>query len=304
MAVSELTLSLGGAWLAAQGHADSRSAALATLELGFGAILPAPSARLFPWGDLVSRCEDLPLSVSAIRVDPPFESVEGSLASSRGDEVLAVRARVERAASLGRRLGVNVLILEAPRVLSREGTAGRALEFETALAEGQEPDPELRELADAHLDQRRDACLERTCRNLHTLLAEFPEFRFCLTESADLGALGRARDLEAILDDLARSARLSYWHRPAPCWWRAASGGTEVGAVLELLARHLEGMDVADYGEHGTRSVPGSGRVDYGLLAPYMRLTSKRLPLALEPSPSCRPAEIRQGRAFLEQFGV
>ena len=299
MLVPHRSLALGGAWLAAQAFPDARRAALAALELGYGAILPAPSARLFPWQDLREATEDLPLSIPAIRVDPPFEAAPGSLASSRADEVLAVRSRVERAAQLARHLGLRRLILEVPQlVLSRE--AGP----ETSLEALSEPDPEAWPAIEALLSVQRDAALDRSCRNLHRLLHEFPDFEFCLSETADLASLSRASDLAAIFEDLAGEGRLAYWQRSSLAWYWAKMGDVGVGERLEMLSKYLVGMDLEDYAEHGARSVPGSGPVDYALLAPYMKGLQRRLPLCLEPDPACRAGDVRQGRAFLGNFGL
>lgn len=304
MANTDGTLVLGGAWLASQGIASCRRAALLALELGFSGVLPAPTARRFPWHELRTETEDLPFSMPAIRVARPFEDAgQASLASSRADDVLAVRERVERAAVLGRAIGVNVLVLEAPPLGLKLAQEERD-EIATALSVGRAPDPELRTRAMAAIEGRRDAGLEHACRNLHALLRQHPDFRFCLTESSDLGSLSGLDALEAILDDLASTRRLAYWHRASVVAWHGRSGGPEHGAVLECLSKYLRGMDLEDYGEHGPRSVPGSGLVDYGVLQPYSGRASERLACCLEPDPACRPDELRHGRALLEKFDL
>lgn len=301
MAKTQGQLALGGAWAVKQGVQDVRAAALFALELGFGGLVPAPSGRLFPWDAFPGAVEDLPVEVPAIRVDSPVEGADGSLASSRADEVLVVRSRVARAAQLGARIGCSTLVLEVPTV-RLDGEHAQA--FEVALAEGRDPKPELFGFARSQLAAMRDSLLERSCRNLHALLREFPDFRIALTESAQLGSMSAAADLEAMLEDLSGVGRLAYWHRPAVAAWRAASGGIELGTRLEILDKYLAGMDLDDFGELGPRAVAGSGLVDYSLLAPYFRSSSRVLPLCFEPDHAVRSGEVRQGRAFLGKFGL
>lgn len=301
MAKALSQLGLGGAWAVRQGCADARALAILALDLGFGALVPAPGPRRFGWDALRATTEDLPIDAQAIRVDPPAEVPDGSLASARADDVLSVRSRIERAAALGAAISCNVLILELPLLpLSGEDAA----RFELALPEGRDPDAELFSAACARMDAQRDAALERCCRNLHGILRELPDFRIALTESANLVSLSRSSDVEAILDDLAGLGRLGYWHRPSVATWHARAGGVEHGARLEAMSKYLLGMDLGDFGDRGPRSVPGSGIVDYALIAPYMRTLGNALPLCLEPEPSVRSDEVRQGRAFLGKFGL
>ncbi|MCB9917509.1 MAG: hypothetical protein H6832_03810 [Planctomycetes bacterium] len=303
MALPLGTLALGGGWLALHTPDSCRSAALRALDLGFDALVPAPTAKRFPWQTLRAEIEDLPIGVPAIRVDPPFETKSGSLASSRADDVLAARARFERAAELAARLGVATLIFEAPSLGLPLSSETRE-ELEAALTVGREPDTELFERAAAAVEARRDAGLEHACRHLHGLLRQFPDLHVCLTESPDLGSLSGFTAIEAMLDDLAGLRRLHYWHQAAIVSWQAASGGPATGHVLENLSKYLRGMDLADYGEHGYRSVPGSGLVDYRLLAPYTGPAGSRHSCCLELDPACRVDEVKQGRAFLGKFGL
>lgn len=291
-------VALGGTWLAAQGPKQARALCVQCLELGYGGIVPAPGTRPIDWPAFARPLEDLPLTIPAVRVMPLFEQPRGSLASSRADDVLAVRARVLEAARLAEALKTPLMLLDAPIVpLSGELSPG------TDLAAAKDLDEGVYASLRARLRAARDGYLDRICRNLHRLCGDLPGFRLCLTESSELRSASELEDLAEILADL-RGFRIGYWHRAAVCARRAALGGPVHGDVLENLSKYLSGSDLSDYGPSSLQLPPGAGGVDYGLVAPYTRALQTRLPTVVELDPACREEEVRQGRAFLGKLGL
>ena len=49
---------------------------------------------------------------------------------------------------------------------------------------------------------------------------------------------------------------------------------------------------------------PGTGTVDFGLLAPYMRGLQIQRPGVLELGPAARSEEVVQARGYLERYGL
>lgn len=269
------------------------------LELGYDGIVPAPSGRRVPWEDLPAVIEDLPIRIPAVRADGLFATPDGSLASSRDDEVLAARARIERGAAVARQVGAPYLIVEAPRVaLTGEPMAG------TDLRDGGDGwDEERLSVLCDRLTACRGRYLDRACRALHGVASAIAPVRLALTESPDLCSASQARDLQEVMDDL-RGLAVAYWHRPAVVALRASLGGEGSGETLEMLSKYLGGTDLSDYSGRGLQAVPGSGGVDYAEVAPYMRSLHSGLPTVVDYDPACRDGDLRQGRAFLETFGL
>ncbi len=264
---------LGGTWASVRLGREPFELLTRILDLGFAGLVPAPGLKPVDWRRLAPHLDDLPFQVPAIRVDSPVEPAREGLGSpGEGDWERYVR-RVRRAAALGVSLGSSLLILEAPRPPAGDPPEGPA----------------------------RDRLLELACRHLHELARALPEHELALTEAP--GALCDPAALEAILSDLSRYG-IGYWHNPAEVGLRARGGGPAPGECLEILRKFLRGSDLSDFDDKGARALPGTGGVDYGLLAPYMRGLRFQLPTVLEPDPEASEADLGQARSFLEKHGL
>jgi hypothetical protein len=289
-------LAIGASYLASLGHAELEGSFVAALELGFDGVLPCPLPKPLAWAEAPGLLDRLPLGIPAIRVESPFELLRGTLASSSPDDIELVHARVARAAELGRRLDCRTLILEAPVLPGTEDDA-------VSYADRVEPGPEQRVAVEQQVLRERERHLEHACRNLHELAGRFAEFQICITESARLASLSGPEDLRTLLDELPRQP-CGYWHRAAVAARRESLGGAEAGESLEMLSKYLRGMGLEDGGATGVQELPGSGRVDYGMLTPYLRRDSGDLPAGLELEPGLPPAALPRATSFLEKFGL
>ncbi len=266
-------VSLGGAWASVHVGAGIRDMLKSCLDHGFTGIVPAPALRPLDWRGVAAELRDLPFEIPAIRVEDPRNPENEGLGSAVEGDWERFVARVEAAAALGRRLDCSLLILEAPR--------GSEDEIE---AEG-----------------GRERLLEICCRNLHELARRLPEYGLALTEAE--GALCDPEALELIFCDLSRYA-IGYWHHPALAAKICGESAENPGERLEKLRKFLVGCDLTDFSGGRVDALPGTGGVDYGLLAPYMRGLRLRLPTVLEPDPETSWEDLRQVRSFLEKHGL
>ncbi|MEZ5989931.1 MAG: hypothetical protein R3F30_12560 [Planctomycetota bacterium] len=294
-----MTLALGGAWLAVHGPDRPRDLLIRCLELGFDAVLPGPGPRPRAWAALAEVWDDLPIRAPAIRVDGLLQPERGNLASDQASEVQEVHRRVEGAAALGRKLRTRVLILEAPRLLLEgfEDEEGELSAARTAWS------PDRWRALVARLDLVRDRALERCCRNLFQISKSFPDMQLCLTESSSAASLSEPGVVAAIRSDLERQG-VGYWHRPAVVARRGRLGGAGPEETLELLGDSMVGTDLSDCREADLLAPPGSGIVDFGLLAPYMKGLRIDRPGVLEADPSVSIEELGQARSYLRKYGV
>ncbi len=294
-----MSTALGGTWLTAWKRLEARDLLVACLDMGFDALVPAPGARPYPWADLARVWEDLPIRASAVRVESLLEAPESSFASKKLEDVQAVKSRVGRAAALARALGTQTLILEAPRLPVES--------FEEGLGELGDPavdwTPEKFQSLQVRLSVLRDRFLEVACRQLYALAGEFSEFRLCLSESSDAASLSGLDSLEAMLSDLSRQ-QIGYWARPAVIQRRCELGGENLGDQLEALEAYMVGADYSDSAPGQLLLPPGTGKVDFGLLAPYMRGLQIQRPGVLELGSATTSDEVRQARGYLERFGL
>lgn len=297
-----VTRTLGGAWLGVHAPVAPRPALLWLLERGFRAYLPGAGPRAVDWRAFVAARESLPVAVPAVRVGgiltPLRQRPEAGLASANESDRNGALAAVADAVRLALDLGTNQVILEpgAVRVPGEDGP--------TDLA-----DPAARltkDRAAAWLARRNavlDRALDAVCRTLHRCCKTFPDIYFCLTGGTDLLSLGEPRALRAIFDDLS-GLRLSYWHDAVAAAVRQPLLGTEQGEWLGAFADRMVGVTVGDTGDGAVYALPGSGAVDYPLLASYKPTRSRPFPVALELDPSVEPAELPGAMAFLTKFGL
>ena len=293
---------LGATWASVHGPADPRRLCIWTLERGFRGLTPSPTPRPIDWDAVRSTAEDLPFDLSgAWRLAPLSAGDEGpdrGLGSkSAGDQGLA-RTAIQTALRAANRVGLHKLILE-PGAVPFPGERGPV-----DLA-----DPACRWTKDALAAQsaRRKVgetrALDAACRALFELSRAFPDDVFCLTASRCVDGLGTPAGLGLIFEDLPR-VRLAYWHEASVCACRQDRLGEPQGEWLERFGPRLAGVTLGDWSEERLHAPPGSGLVDYALLASYLSGVGARFPVVLELDPAVPPSEITGVRSFLEKFGL
>ncbi len=293
---------IGGAWLGV--HAPAAPAAMLRwlLERGLRGIVAGAGPRAIDWVAVAHAAESLPVTFPALRVGSILAASatrpEAALASANEGDRAAAMAAVAATVALGRRIGANVLILE-PGVVRVPGEAGPTDIGDRSVAW-------TGELARAWWVRRnavRDRALDVVCRTLHQLARTHPDVHLCLTPSRDILGLGEPEALAAIFEDLP-GIPLGYWHDAAIAARRMELLGTPQGEWLAPFADRVLGVTVGDCLEGGLYALPGSGSVDFGLLASYRVRRGRPLPVALELDPGVEPAELAGARSFLSKFGL
>lgn len=291
---------LGGAWASVHGPAEPRALVVWALESGFGGLMPGPGPRPVDWDAVRRAMRDLPAALPALRVhgvlwsDAPRHGLASAVEGERKTAMATVLEGVERA----RRLGIDTVVLDPGPVPIRadgqpEDLGDPRCTWTTDLARSRV----------ALRNQALAAALERTCRALHSLCGSFPDMRFCLTSGRHVAGLCDWRGLEAIFDDLPQ-LRLRYWHDAPVAARREALLGEPQAQPLELFSNRLAGMTLGDVAEGSLYLPPGTGGVDYPLLASYTLRSGRPIPVVLELDPGVDPGEIPGARAFLDKFGL
>jgi len=149
----------------------------------------------------------------------------------------------------------------------------------------------------------RNSALDRVCRAIFAVARAFPDIQFCLTTGRSLRAVADRDSLGDLFEDL-HQLNLGYWHDAAVCARREQVIGEPQGEWLEMFGNRLWGMSLGDASADGLYLPPGSGGVDYGLLASYVRKSGAPTPVVLELDPSVSPSELSGMRSCLDKYGL
>jgi hypothetical protein len=293
---------IGGAWLGVHAPAHPRAMLVWTLERGFRAVLPGPGPRAVDWRAVADARAHLPISFPAGRAGnastPLRERPEGLLASANESDRHTAMAALRNAVDLAGAVGTAQVVLE-PGLVRVPGEPGPSDLSDPGVGWS-------KERAAAWMTRRNavlDRALDVACRFLHRACKLFPDVQFCLSGSADLLGLGEPAALAAIFADL-RAQRLAYWHDAPVAARREALLGVPQGEWLHRFADRLAGASTSDVSDGQLYALPGSGAVDYPLLASYKVRRARPLPAVLELDPGIEPAEVPGALAFLDKFGL
>lgn len=291
---------LGSAWASVHGPSDPRRLLVWSLEAKFQGLGASPGPRAVDWDALSAAAADLPVEFAAVRAGSVFATrcATAGLASSKdGERQVAVQA-VQNATAVARKLQCPVVVLE-PGLVPVFGEVER-----DDLGDG-EPGW-TKERAQALLARRkaaRNPALDRVCRELHSLVRSCPDISFCVAPGRSLLAVADLATLRDLFEDL-HQLRLGYWHDAAVAARREQVLGEPQGEWLETFGNRLQGMTLGDASEEGMYLPPGSGGVDYGLVASYVPRAGAPLPVVLELDPSVPPGELPGMRSCLDQHGL
>lgn len=293
---------LAGAWLGVHAPSDPRAMLVWLLERGCRGVVAGPGPRAVRWAAVAEARHSLPVAFPAVRLaatsTPLRARPEAGIASANdGERDMALRA-LGAAVAQAAALGTTSVIFE-PGLVRVPGEGG--------VSDVADPAAGLtREHAAAWMARRNamlDRALDAACRFLHRATRAFPDARLCLTGSADLLGLGEPTALAAIFEDLP-NARLAYWHDAPVAARRQELLGVSQGEWLQGVRDRLVGMTVADPADGLLYGLPGSGKVDYALLASYKSTRSRTLAVVLELAPAIEPSELPGALAFLDKFGL
>jgi len=142
--------------------------------------------------------------------------------------------------------------------------------------------------------------IEHLCRSLHALRTEFPETRIAIEPGSSLVDLLSFDATGWVLEDLA-SKRVAYWHDTGLSQLREKAGLSTQGQWLDTYASKMVGIHLQDSAEGQTEMPPGSGEVDFKLVAGYLSRETERV---VEVNPRHGRAEILAAVQFLVDIGV
>jgi sugar phosphate isomerase/epimerase len=157
---------------------------------------------------------------------------------------------------------------------------------------------EVRDLV-ARVEKKGHRQVEHLCRSLHTLLGEFPETKLALEPGPGFMDLLNFDVTGWVLDDLSKHG-LSYWHDTARVQLCERAGLPTQGQWLDAYADKMVGVHLQDSAEGQCEMPPGTGEVDFKLVAGYVPREAERV---LEINPRHGRAEILGAVQFLVDKG-
>lgn len=291
---------LASTWASIHGPGHPRQFLIWLLEARFAGLAGGPVSRPLDWRALVDAAHDLPVRFPVVRVantnaTTPLRA--GLAAAKEGERDVAVQA-VRQAVAIARVLGSRQIVLDL-------GTVPVVGE----VADDDLGDPGIAwtaERAQALLARRkvaRNAALDRVCRVVFGLCREFADFRFSLCTGRSLLSIADRAALQDVYEDLA-SLELGYWHDAALCARRQQVLGEPQGEWLEAFGNRLVGMGLGDSSSEGLYQPPGSGGVDYALVASYVRRSGTPTPAVLDLDPAVPASELPGIRSCLAKHGL
>lgn len=158
---------------------------------------------------------------------------------------------------------------------------------------------EVREYA-ARVQKKAHRQVEHLCRSVHTLLGEFPETRLAIEPRPSFMDILSFESVGWVLDDLARHG-LAYWHDTGHVQLRERVGLPTQGQWLDTYADRMAGVHLQDAADGQAELPPGTGQVDFRLVAGYVPGTAERV---LEINARHGRAEILSAVQFLVDQGL
>lgn len=291
---------LASPWATVHGPSEPRRLLMWLLDAGFRGLCASPGPRAVDWPALAAAAGNLPVEIAAVRAGSALavQSVTAGLASAKeGERALAVRA-VEQAVATARVLGCRLVIVE-PGIVPVIG----AIEADDLGDPHYQWTPERSQALLSRRRVGRNGAVDRACRALFALVRAFPDTEFCLAGGRSLLAVADPQGLRDIFEDLA-SLRLGYWHDAAICARREQVLAEPQGEWLESFGNRCRGFSLGDASPDGLYRPPGSGGVDYSMVASYVPKARGPNPAVLDLDPAVAPGELAGIRAFLDKHGL
>lgn len=168
------------------------------------------------------------------------------------------------------------------------------------LREG--PTDELKEKARelvARVTKKGQRQVDHLCRSLHQLQSEFPETKLAIETGESLSDLLNFETVGWVLDDL-KTKGLAYWHDTGHIHARERVGMPTQGEWLDAYAGKMLGVHLQDSAEGVAEMPPGTGQVDFKLVAGYVPRTAEKV---VEINPRHGRGEILAAVQFLVDHG-
>jgi sugar phosphate isomerase/epimerase len=222
------------------------------------------------------------------------------LGSTVHDEREQALISVRRHIHLARRMGCPVVVLRGASVAdSKLRSEAQALEAKRSHnGASEELQEEAVDLVD-RVHKKGHKQVEHLCRSLHTLAAEFPETRLALAPGERLDDLLGFEPMGWVLDDLAKQG-IGYWHDVGRIHVHERFGLTPQGRWLDRYAPRMMGVHLRDSADGETELPPGTGEIDFQLIASYVPADASRV---LDVNPRHGRAEILASVQYLQSKG-
>lgn len=152
---------------------------------------------------------------------------------------------------------------------------------------------------ETRLHKKAHRQLEHLCRSIHTLIQEHPEVRIALEPGPHFNEVLNFEAMGWVLDDLAKQG-VTYWHDTGTIHQRELAGLHGQGAWLDAFAGRLSGVHLQDATKDEVLMPPGTGEVDFRLVAEYLSSEAERV---LELNPRHGRTEILGAVQYLADRG-
>lgn len=142
--------------------------------------------------------------------------------------------------------------------------------------------------------------VEHLCRSLHTLMSEFPDTKLAIEPGGGLVDLLQFQAVGWTLDDLEKKG-LAYWHDTGGIHQGERVGLPAQGEWLQRYGARMVGVHLQDSAHTTVAMPPGTGEVDFKLVAGYLPKTAERV---VEINSRHGRAEILAAVGFLVGIGI
>lgn len=270
------------------------------LELGLTDLPPA----LTGWDESSRETGVRVDSVVVGALKPRAEVMSGSfLGSSDSDKRELALNSTRRHIRLAQQLGAPVVVVRGCAV-EDEKLAKKAVELGNELERADEDEAEaaqerIRTLVH-RVQTRGQRQLEHFCRSLHTLRTEFPDTLLAIEPGQHFNDLLNYEAMQWALDDLA-GQHVGYWHDTGRIHERGLAGLPDQGAWLDKFASRMLGCHLQDATAEESEMPPGTGEVDFKLVAEYVPRGASRV---IEMHPRHGRAQILAAVTFLLGAGI
>lgn len=151
----------------------------------------------------------------------------------------------------------------------------------------------------ARVTRKGQRQVDHLCRSIHQLQTEFPETKLAIETGEHFVDLLNFETVGWVLDDLGRHG-LTYWHDTGRIQMRERAGLPSQGRWLEAYAPRMVGVHLQDSADATAEMPPGTGQVDFKLVAGYVPRTAERV---VEINPRHGRGEILAAVQFLVDHG-
>jgi sugar phosphate isomerase/epimerase len=152
----------------------------------------------------------------------------------------------------------------------------------------------------ARVQRKGQRQVEHLCRSLHTLMSEFPDIKLAIEPGGGFVDLLQFQAVGWTLDDLEKKG-LAYWHDTGGIHQGERVGLPAQGEWLQRYAPRMVGVHLQDSADTTVAMPPGTGEVDFKLVAGYLPKTAERV---VEINSRHGRAEILAAVGFLVGIGI